>query len=634
MRDDLRRLLELLSTSSYHTASELAKKLEVSPKTVRTRLKELDELGARYGVRIDTRPRYGVLLVEEKEHAREAMLEAEHEQGELPDSTGERTNYLLAYLLNHDAYTKIEDMCEFLCVSRSTLQVSIRQAEKILSEYRIAIDRKPNYGMRAIGEEFDIRRCLGERFVRKNMPVSSMKLSYAKEMDQLAEKVLELLGKYKVFLPEEALENVITQIYVALKRIRRGHYVDLRGMEADKKHGEEELLAEELAAYLEAWQQVDCPKQEIAYIALYLSGVRMIGNRENDSGNFVIREELDRLVVEMLEQIYEEFRIELRSNFHLRMSLNQHMVPFDIRMRYHIHIKNPLLEEIRHNYVFGYTMAEHAAGVLRRHYECEVPEDEIGYFAMLFSWALEQNASEISRSKILIVCGSGRSSSRMLKYKYEQEFGEYLEKVYVCSLYELEAFDFEQVDYVFTTVPITEHIPVPLVEVGQFLGETDAVRVRQVLKKGQMDFLDEYYRKEQMFVGVKGDTKDAVIKNICQMIAKQRELPEGFYEAVQKREELGHTDFGNHIAMPHPYQVITEETFVYVAILEKEIMWSCHPVSLVFLTAISSREDKHLARFYEVTTTLFLQEEMVETIIREKEFGVLMQMLRQICYLK
>ena len=630
MRDDLRKVLQLLSLNEYKTASEL----EVSPKTVRTRLKDLEELGAQYGVRIDIRPRYGILLVEEKEHALRDMLESENEENSIPNSIEERTNYLLVYLLNHNEYTKIEDICDFLCVSRSTLQVSLKQVEQILSEYQITIDRRPNYGIKAVGEEFDIRRCIGECFVKRNMLGKSMELYSGKEIEQLTDKVLELLGKYKVFLPEEAFDNVITQIYVALKRIKHSHYVDFIRMGADKKYGEENILAEELVSYLEEWQHVSYPKEEISYIALYLSGVRMIGNGDNDSGNFVIREELDRLVVEMLEQIYEEFRIELSSNFHLRMSLNQHMVPFDIRMRHHIHIKNPIIEQIRQNYVFGYTMAEHAASVLQRHYGCQVPEDEIGYFAMLFSWALEQNMSEIQRSRILIVCGTGRSSSRMLKYKYEQEFKEYLEKVFVCSLYELETYDFEQIDYVFTTIPISKRIPVPLIEVGQFLGEKDAIKVRKVLKRGRMDFLDDYYRKEQMLIGIKGNTKEEVIGNICKVIAEQRELPAGFYEAVLKREELGHTDFGNHIAMPHPYQVITQETFVYVAVLEKEIMWTCHPVSLVFLVAISDKEDKNLTRFYEVTTTLFLQEEMVESIIREKEFGVLMQMLRQICYLK
>lgn len=37
----------------------------------------------------------------------------------------------------------------------------------------------------------------------------------------------------------------------------------------------------------------------------------------------------------------------------------------------------------------------------------------------------------------------------------------------------MESFDFSKIHYVFTTVPITKEIPVPIVEVGMFLGQDD-----------------------------------------------------------------------------------------------------------------------------------------------------------------
>lgn len=84
--------------------------------------------------------------------------------------------------------------------------------------------------------------------------------------------------------------------------------------------------------------------------------------------------------------------------------------------------------------------------------------------------------------------------------------------------------------------------------------------------------------------------------------------------------------------MPHPYKVITDETFVYVAILKHEIVWSRYPVQLVFLAAISGREDKNLPRFYDVTAKLFMERDMVRQIIEKKRFSVLLQLLRQLYY--
>ena len=334
----------------------------------------------------------------------------------------------------------------------------------------------------------------------------------------------------------------------------------------------------------------------------------------------------------MLFRSYEEYRIELRNNFNLRMSFNQHMVPLDIRIRYHIKITNPILHEIRRNYAFACMLAEKCRMVLEQYYGESVSEDEMGYLAVLLALGLEQNAIDIHKSSILVVCGAGRGSSRMLRYKYEQEFGAYLEKIYVCGGHELPLFDFQLVDYVFTTVPIHQKVPVPIIEVGHFLERADIVKVKSVLERGKLDFLDEYYRAEQFLVDVEGDNREEVIENICRVIGQQRCLPEGFVEAVFQRERLAQTDFGNRIAMPHPYKVMTDETFVYVAVLKQEIFWGKYPVKMVFLAAICDREDRNLQRFYDVTTRLFLEADMIDRIIEKKSYSVLMQALRQICY--
>lgn len=632
MKNELIELLRLLSDIEYQTASELAEKLEVSPKTVRTRLKKLGDEGRAYGVTVESKPRFGYILREEEPDGILRLEESLSGNSALPDSTSERTDYLLVYLLNHAEYTKLEVLCHFLCVSRSTLQSSVKEVEEILNRYNLQIDRKPNYGICVKGDEFDIRRCIAECFVKRNMLNIGSKIYSAAELEYLAGIIFELTEKYRISLSANAYEDLITQIYVAMKRMKHGCRISFDKPYDREKYQVESRVASELAERIGKWQKIEYDPNEIQYILIYLAGNRMVGGADEENGNFVIREEMDRLVVKMLELIYEDYRIELRNNFSLRMALNQHMVPFDIRMRYKIRIQNPILDEIKKNYVFGYTLAQSSAVVLEKYYGESIPDPELGYFAMLFVFALEQRREKIEKARILIVCGAGRATSMFLKYKFEQEFGEYLEKIYVCGLHELSKFDFEKIDYVFSTVPIHIRIPKSITEVGQFLGGTDILKVRKMLEKGRMDFLDDYYKKEQFFTEIEGDTKEEVIRNICAKLQEQRELPDGFCDAVLKREELAQTDFGNSVSMPHPYQIVTDETFVYVAVLKKPIQWTKNQVQLVFLTAISDKEDKNLPRFYEVTTEFFLQEEMIENVIREKNFEVLMQMLRQIYY--
>ena len=63
LQDNLWELLQLLSTADYMTAGELAEQLKLSERTVRMRLKELDDALRQYGAVIESKPRFGSLLV-------------------------------------------------------------------------------------------------------------------------------------------------------------------------------------------------------------------------------------------------------------------------------------------------------------------------------------------------------------------------------------------------------------------------------------------------------------------------------------------------------------------------------------------------------------------------------------------
>ena len=206
---------------------------------------------------------------------------------------------------------------------------------------------------------------------------------------------------------------------------------------------------------------------------------------------------------------------------------------------------------------------------------------------------------------------------------------EYIEKIYVCNLYELENFPFEKVDYVFTTVHISSYVPVPILEIGSFLQDNDIDRVRKLFVRESKDFLQKYFKKELFFTDVEGKTKDEVLKNLCRKVEQEKGLPETFTASVLKREELTPTDYGNLVALPHPERAFQERAFVAVAGLKEPIFWFRQKVQVVFLTAIGREEDENLQQFYEATTDLILRPADVQNLIRHPDYDRLIQLLRR-----
>ena len=473
-----RKILELLCKTEHVTASELAGQLGIGVKTVRVRIKELNPELEKKGIQILSKSRYGYYLDPRQPEGIEGLLNPkENEDPVIPSNNQERVHFLLAYLLNRTEYIKSEELCDFLYISKGTLTNTLRQVEETYQKYGITVLKKPGYGIRVEGSEFNLRQCMVDVFVKQDSLEGIGRRHQTDEIETLGKMVYQCLKKYEIELSEIAYNDFVEHIYVAMRRIRQEKYVEPQA--ADMLGRKEKQFVEELTEQVGAHYQIRFSQDEKNYLTLQLVGKVYIDS-ETEQENFVMQSEIDRLITEMLEMIYREFHVDFRNDFHLRMELNRHMVPFVLRMKYHMILRNPMLEEIRKNYVLSYTMASQAAIALGEYFQQSISEDEIAGLAEVLELALEQQENEQKKFSILIVCASGKTSSEILRYKYSREFKEYIEKIYVCNLYELENFPFEKVDYVFTTVHISSYVPVPILEIGSFLQDNDIDRVRKL----------------------------------------------------------------------------------------------------------------------------------------------------------
>lgn len=624
----LQELFALLRQEEYRTARQLAGQLGISEKTVRTRLRELNDELEKNGAKVVSRARFGYRLEVVDPVSFEAW-QSKKGKGEPLENARERSDYLMACLLFRPGYVKIEELCDFIYVSRPTLTGCLKMVEATLKRYHLSLERRPGYGIRVEGGEFDIRRLISDYFIRRNC-LTDFDISHQdQELQELARQVRTLMARYDVHLSEISFENFVNYTYISWKRIRSGFSLHLDTENLMEIGLKEQSFVRELIHTLEAEKGIHYTRDEEQYLQLYLAGKRMIGNMVENDSNFVINERTDRLALEMLKLAEQEYHLHFSNDFEIRMTLNQHLVPFDVRMRYQIPVKNPMLPEIKEKYSMAYQMAHVTSSVLREYYKKDIPEEEIGYFALIFALALEKGKTDC-RYDILVVCGTGKGTSRLLKYKYEQEFSDYLKNIYVCDLLGLEEFDVSRVDYIFTTVPITREVAVPIIEVGMFLGTDDIQKITGLLRYGSNGgMIRRYYGEKRFIRDVPAGTKEEILAYLCGIIRRQEQVDPDFYELVLEREAYAQMDYGNYIAIPHPNRIASQESFAYVAVLEKPVIWNNQPVQVVVLVSIGRKEDRDMQRFYETTARFALNTEAVAAVIRNPEYEVFIEMLQR-----
>lgn len=494
------KIISLLSNNEYLTCEKLAAKLDISEKTVRKKIAEANEELADYGVTIIRRPRLGCALKITDPELYIQSRETENSPSHIPQIPDERARFILIYLLEHNDYVRMDELCEALYVSRSTLTADLKRTKKYLEIYHLGIESRPHYGVRLKGSEFDKRRCIAG-FMIKYRGTNPQQLQDQDRVSVLVGILQETIRDEGLRLTENAFESLLIHTYVACRRIQEKCPIQFspEAISDIRSHVSEKACnaAEVLAARIESAFGIHCEEDERLYFALHVSGKSDSGS-QSKYGSILVPAQIDELVMQMLAVLYEGNGLDFRTNLELRMALNQHMVPLDIRMRYNIPLSNPLLQQIKCDYSMAYTVAALASSVLANHYGREIPEDEIGYLAILFALALEKQGQPVRRRNIVIVCMSGRCTGQLFIYKYKQAFGDYIDHIYDCTVFDLKDFDFKgkDIDYVFTTVPVNIPVPVPVFEISQLINEDEIVNYRRMFQRGDRAFLYQYYSPE------------------------------------------------------------------------------------------------------------------------------------------
>ena len=619
----LTNLLSLLSQDEYQSANQLAQQMKVSSKTVRQLVWQLDEVLSENGARILTKHGEGFLLsVEDFERFKLLFVSKD---GALPNSSQERVQYLLEYLLNHEDYVKADELSDMLYVSKKTLANDIKKAEQILNDHELILERKPHYGMRVVGDEFHIRLCIAKNQKQKLKNENLLGVGDQEELNRISSCILTSLEQKPYRISDFALQNLIVHIHVAMKRIQSGQYVPLVIEDYRKWVGEEEyLLAKSCTELLGQEFEIVFPEGEIIYTAIHLAGKEYGAGAVSSGANLIISSDIHEIVQEMLKEIYEVFGINLQDDLELIMALGRHLIPFKVRIRFGMRLENPLLKEIKERYSLAYAMAIQSCAVLERRFDKLLDPNEIAYIALALALALERQRIRQDKKTVLLVCASGGGTAKLLAFKMQDMFCDCIERIITCDEHSVKKQDFSKIDYIFTTVPIRSTVPVPICEVKFLMGANDIFAVRKLLVAGEIADIIKYYPKNLFFTNVSFNTKEQVISFMCREIAKVRQLPEQFLDAVMKREKLAHTCIGNLVAMPHPCKTMTEDTFVAICILDKPVLWNeSQMVQMVFLVSVSKLKNKKVQDFYMVTAKLLLTQEYMEELLKGQDYTTL-----------
>ena len=612
-----KKLLKILiNEEDYISVDQLMDQLAVSKRTVHNDLCKVEDFLSDYHIELKRKSKHGV-KIEASVSKKESLLYYLDIHKEETDilSTKIRRMKIYSRLLSNNEGTSLNKLADEFMVSKTSIVSDLDIIEKQVQKFNLSLikDRK---GTRIEGNEIDIRHALSQLasdFVQLEFEedqiepkVSRLDLSTYYRLKNLfnidaIEKIEKIISEAEqrlgYVINDLSYVNLITHLLILIKRVDND---TLYTKETAKQIYQAEVIdktmaiANYIAVAIAQEFDIELPEGEDQYIHQYLvcSGIQSDFMHLNIENHLLdIKEEHIELVNQLIEFVSVAIHCPLQEDKELKISLMTHIVPLLQRIKYHVKLDNPLINEIKVQYSAMFSIITLAVEMIDNQTLHNLSQDEIGFLTIHFQAAVERS---MQQKNVIIVCPEGIGFSRLIAHRIERFISSIVIKD-IVSLNQLQQIDLKEIDFVISTVPIKECAK-PVVLVSSFLSEMDIRGINNFLvdhvseQKQYYQHLGKIIDETVVHVQLDFDNKDDVLSYLCDELHKHHYVSENYKESVFRREKIMATDLGNNIAIPHGSEKEIIKSKIVIATLKKPILWNQHQVQIIFMIAMNMKE--------------------------------------------
>lgn len=623
MRFPNQRLAQLFDLLQNETLpqDELARRFDVSTRTVRTDINVLNELlaehgasfvlsrGAGYRLEIADAGRYGQLLQQSPSHLR------------VPRTSAARVHYLLTRFLTSAFSLKLEDLADEWFVSRTTLQSDMAEVREWLARYQLAIETKPRYGMKLFGPEVAMRTCLTDLLYQiaqedSDSPLLQLEALNSGMLTTLQPLLQQCLSRCNIRLADDGEFYLRLYCAVAVRRIGEGY--PLTDFSAEDVDDEVRDAARHIVNLMRPIVGKAISPAEEAYLRVNIAARRV----EEIAPSAISPDDGDSLVDYILSYINTHYNFNLQNDPQLRADLLTHIKTMITRVRYQIHIPNPLLSNIKQHYPMAWDVTLAAVSSWGKYTPYSISENEIGFLVLHIGVGLERhyNVGYQRHPQILLVCDTGNSTVRMIQAMLLRKYPQIVVNG-IITLREYEQLASVDEDFVISTVRLSDKDK-PVVVMSPFPTEYQLEQIGKLvlLDRTRPYMLEKFFDASHFLILDKPLDRSDLFRQLCGELEQEGMVDETFYPSVEEREAIVSTMLGEGIALPHSLGLLAKKTCVYTVLAPQGIAWGDETAYVIFLLAISKTEYEEAMAIYDLFVT-FMRERAMTRLRDSADFA-------------
>jgi len=345
-------------------------------------------------------------------------------------SENERVNILSYEIFLSKNEFILQYFTEKYNLSKTTVRYSLKELNKIISEYGLVIDMNNNRGYKIIGSEINIRKYIinilreyikntKEKKIEydplKKIIQKFYKKSRIEESKSIINKILDYTGKT---ISDEAFETLQLFLFISVIRNKNGHEIE--------EDVENEIFlskTKEFSKIREILEKIENIKEkDIHYFVDFFLGSYSYNLEYSYFLNWIL---IESLIDQFIKLLSDKLKVNLTEDKILRKELLNHIKPAIYRMKNKFKLTESILSEVKKQYMELFIKTKSSLKIISDFIDLSFDEDEAAFITVMIQRAIMRNNPSTLLKKdpnILIVCGLGYSSSRFLYENINNRF--------------------------------------------------------------------------------------------------------------------------------------------------------------------------------------------------------------------
>ena len=451
-------------------------------------------------------------------------------------SENERVNILSYEIFLSKNEFILQYFTEKYNLSKTTVRYSLKELNKIISEYGLVIDMNNNRGYKIIGSEINIRKYIinilreyikntKEKKIEydplKKIIQKFYKKSRIEESKNTINKRLDYTGKT---ISDEAFETLQLFLFISVIRNKNGHEIE--------EDVENEIFlskTKEFSKIREILEKVENIKEkDIHYFVDFFLGSYSYNLEYSYFLNWIL---IESLIDQFIKLLSDKLKVNLTEDKILRKELLNHIKPAIYRMKNKFKLTESILSEVKKQYMELFIKTKSSLKIISDFIDLSFDEDEAAFITVMIQRAIMRNNPSTLLKKdpnILIVCGLGYSSSRFLYENINNRFQ--VNIIDIIPFNQLENYNYlKKADIIISTLDFK-------------LDGMDVITVNAVMNEKDILKLKNYGLPEK-----KSKIKLSELLSIIKKVSDETELKkqlmknfeENIYDDTESKSETG-----------------------------------------------------------------------------------------------